>query len=610
MSAGGEPLDVLVVGWFPGADDPIAGRFVADQAAALLATGRVRPSVVSFEPFPLQGDLALRERAATAWAEVVRGAGPGLALAPRGVGGPPGVPVVRLGTSIGGTRGAGHTNAATHRATALRALLDGGAVGWPTLVHAHVGYPEGAAAAAAATELGIPLVLTEHATYLDRLFADREIRAAYLAGASVARRIIAVGGVLAERIVREFPELQGRVVVIPNTVDVEAFRPVGPAGRDADELLWVGYRREVKGTAALLRAFRIVREARPAIRLRLIGRSTTDAEEAGWRALAAELGISDAVAFEPPADRRAVADAMERAALFVHPSRAETMGIVAVEALAAGLPVVAVDSGGVTEVLGPAPDSVGALVPDQAPEPLAAAILATLDRRLAFDPVRLREHVVARYGAAAVAGRIADLYETVLSEAPGRRVAPGTAPAKAGSRPASDHPVMIIGFDRATLDARLAAFAGDSLGDVVIATSGDVVPGHPGAVRIDGRRTADLEAFLSLSGRARGPGPAGILLAAPRWIGRWWLRRRLAGRVLPALSAAVRLAADRAAMAGGDPPIAVCLGGIDVLAAEPLRAAGRVIVAPGGLRWLADLRADTPPPGRDRRGQAVAASSR
>jgi glycosyltransferase involved in cell wall biosynthesis len=609
VSAADEPLGVLVVGWFPGADDPIAGRFVADQAAALLATGRVRPSVVSFEPFPLQGDLALREQAATAWADVVRGAGPGLALAPRGVGGPPGIPVARLGTSLGGTRGASHTNAAIHRATALRALLDGGSVGSPSLVHAHVGYPEGAAAAVVATELGLPLVLTEHATYLDRLFADPEIRAAYLAGARAASRIIAVGGVLAERIVREFPELRDRVVVIPNTVDVEAFRPVGPAGRDADELLWVGYRREVKGTAALLRAFRIVREARPAMRLRLIGRSTTDAEEAGWRGLAAELGISEAVAFEPPADRDTVAGAMERAALFVHPSRAETMGIVAVEALAAGLPVVAVDSGGVTEVLGPAPDSVGALVPDQAPEPLAAAILATLDRRLAFDPVRLREHVVARYGAAVVAGRIADLYDEVLAAPPAAERSRRITRAEAGARPASDHPVMIIGFERAILNAKLAAFPGDSLGDFVIATSGDAVPGHPGAVRIDSQRTADLEAFLSLSGRARGPGPAGILLAAPRWIGRWWLRRRLAGHVLPALGAAVALAADRAAMAGGDPPIAVCLGGVDVLAVERLRAAGRVIVAPGGLRWLSDLRAETSPPGRDRRGQAVAASS-
>ncbi len=50
----------------PGADDPIAGRFLADQAAALAATGRVRPLGASFEPFWLNGDRALRARAAGA----------------------------------------------------------------------------------------------------------------------------------------------------------------------------------------------------------------------------------------------------------------------------------------------------------------------------------------------------------------------------------------------------------------------------------------------------------------------------------------------------------------------------------------------------------------
>ena len=52
--------DLLVVGWYPAADDPITGRFVADQAAALTATGRVAPTVVSFEPLASAGDVPLR----------------------------------------------------------------------------------------------------------------------------------------------------------------------------------------------------------------------------------------------------------------------------------------------------------------------------------------------------------------------------------------------------------------------------------------------------------------------------------------------------------------------------------------------------------------------
>ena len=53
--------------------------------------------------------------------------------------------------------------------------------------------------------------------------------------------------------------------------------------------------------------------------------------------------------------------------------------------------------------------------------------------------------------------------------------------------------------------------------------------------------------------------------------------------------------------AGAGLPLLVCLGGIDYLAAAPLVAAGRARPGPGGLRWLADLRAIDPT-------QAVAAS--
>jgi ligand-binding SRPBCC domain-containing protein len=48
--------------------------------------------------------------------------------------------------------------------------------------------------------------------------------------------------------------------------------------------------------------------------------------------------------------------------------------------------------------------------------------------------------------------------------------------------------------------------------------------------------------------------------------------------------------ADGCALTDDPTPVVVCLGGIDIVAAEPLRRAGRVVVAPGGLRWLADHR--------------------
>ncbi|HEY8633255.1 MAG TPA: hypothetical protein VIL50_08880, partial [Candidatus Limnocylindrales bacterium] len=57
------PLDVLVVAsWFPTYDDPATGRFVADQVEAVAATGRARPTVVTFDQALLTGGASARGR--------------------------------------------------------------------------------------------------------------------------------------------------------------------------------------------------------------------------------------------------------------------------------------------------------------------------------------------------------------------------------------------------------------------------------------------------------------------------------------------------------------------------------------------------------------------
>ena len=62
-----------------------------------------------------------------------------------------------------------------------------------------------------------------------------------------------------------------------------------------DELLFVGYRKEIKGIDILLEAFAFVVAKRPAARLRLIGGSPTADLELRWKAIAARLDIGDHV---------------------------------------------------------------------------------------------------------------------------------------------------------------------------------------------------------------------------------------------------------------------------------------------------------------------------
>jgi hypothetical protein len=125
-----------------------------------------------------------------------------------------------------------------------------------------------------------------------------------------------------------------------------------------------------------------------------------------------------------------------------------------------------------------------------------------------------------------------------------------------------------------------------------LVTSGPPIAGHPDAVLLPSAIAQELEALLAIQGRARGSGLRGLVLTVPRWIGRWWRRRRLVRRVIPALSAAIEEGVGRASgSATAGAALVVCLGGIDVVAAERLRGSARVVVAPGGLRWLGDRRA-------------------
>ncbi|MCI0581397.1 MAG: glycosyltransferase [Chloroflexi bacterium] len=611
------PIDALVVSsWYPSIADPVSGRFVADQVEALAASGRVRPVVVSIDHAELLGSAGLRARLADRIAADARGA-----IATRGdvfnlrpAPPAPAVPTARLPMPRGRNPGRGPLGHVADREAVLGVLagrwvggLDPG-VPLPDIVHAHTVIPDGAAAATLAAALDRPLVITEHASFLARIFAQPPLRARYAAAAGSAARLLVVGRVLAAEIEAELPELAGRITIVPNAVDVSAFSVVGPAERHPDELVFVGYRRPSKGIATLLEATALVRRRRPGIRLRLIGGATPE-DEARWTRRIVSLGIRDAVSLEPAADRVAVAAALARAALFVHPSPRETFGVVAVEALASGLPVVAADSGGVTEILGDRPQDVGAIVPPGDAEALAAAIETTLDRRLTLDPRELRRRAESRYGAASVAGQVIDVYRHVLDEAGSKAPSPhgsaaeqparGPAVSGAGGAPRR---MVVVAFnpERAAL---LATLPEGLRGQLIVVTSR-----WPGRSPVEGVAATHL---ADLGGRGRMLVDAAATAPRSPGLDRWlrvlrhpiaFARRR---GWLPGLGRAILdggTEAIRAALAEHVPDgraDIVAVDGLDHLAVAPFLAADStgdgLELAPGGLAWLADRGLERPP---------------
>jgi glycosyltransferase involved in cell wall biosynthesis len=176
--------------------------------------------------------------------------------------------------------------------------------------------------------------------------------------------------------------------VIPNAVDPNELARDGRRSSDGRYVLGLGRLVEQKGFDVLLRAFARALPALPEHRLVIGGDGPL---RPGLEALAHELDLDERVSFTGALDRAGVAAILAAAEIFVLSSRVEAFGIALLEAMAAGVPAVATDVGGVLDV---ATDGETALiVPSDDPDALASAIV-----RLASEP-ELRERLA---GAARV----------------------------------------------------------------------------------------------------------------------------------------------------------------------------------------------------------------
>ncbi len=260
------------------------------------------------------------------------------------------------------------------------------------LIHGHY-WLSGAVGLALRHRWGVPLVQMFHtlgrlkngANGGEREPALRIAEEARIVGA--ADRLVAATVVERAHLVSEYGADPARIAVIPCGVDTDLFAPGEPAdaraalGLDgAPRLLYVGRLAPIKGLQTLLDALARLRAAGTPARLVIVGGDadeTLDGHEGELRRHLARLALGDAVTFvgAQPQDRLpawyVAADAT------VLPSYYESFGMVALEAMACGSPVVASRVGGLQTTV--RHGVTGLLVPDHDPAALAEALGRLLD---------------------------------------------------------------------------------------------------------------------------------------------------------------------------------------------------------------------------------------
>jgi glycosyltransferase involved in cell wall biosynthesis len=208
---------------------------------------------------------------------------------------------------------------------------------------------------------------------------------------------------LLDRAIACEPAIARRARVIHNGIDLNFPFPLGE-GDQGDKFLCVGRMVPKKGFDILLRALSQCHHAGHPLRLRLIGDGP---ERCALENLARDLGLHEWIEFRGSQKHDEIIRAMASSRAVIIPSRQEPFGLVALEAMAVGKPVIAARVGGLPEVLA---DADAILVPPDDPAALAHAI-DDLTARLERDPAfgARNRAIAARFSVA----RMTDAYLSI-----------------------------------------------------------------------------------------------------------------------------------------------------------------------------------------------------
>lgn len=234
------------------------------------------------------------------------------------------------------------------------------------VIHTHHPILLGQTAARKAAELDLPLIFTFHTQYWEYThyipfpqeavqdFLKNAVHRWLAEFMQKCQHIIIPSESMRDILVRDYG-LHERYSVIPTGTDLEPFLNAdGKALRsekgwqDETILISVGRLAPEKNWDTLIRAFAKACEKHPGIRLVLIGDGNA---RQSLETLASELGVTDRVTFTGALPFDEIPRYLKAADVFAFASVTETQGLVTIEAMAAGLPVVAVDGPGTHDIV-------------------------------------------------------------------------------------------------------------------------------------------------------------------------------------------------------------------------------------------------------------------
>lgn len=285
--------------------------------------------------------------------------------------------------------------------------------GLPDILHVHSLVNAGFLAFTLSKKYNIPYVVTEHSSAFARGLVNHEVKHRLEKVVLDSSENIAVSNQFKNLLESQFDSKKAWKY-IPNIVNNDFFEIDLLKKNDAKDFSFINVclLDHIKRVDILIRSFSQVFKNNKKIKLKIGGDGPIrkDLEQ-----LVKDEGIEDQVFFLGLLTREQVRQEMLKADAFVLSSEYETFGVVVIEALALGKPVIATRCGGPESIVVP---SVGYLVEKNSVHEMASAMQHLYENNKYFNPSDIREYCRNSFSEKAVVKKIEKVYKNVLNDRP------------------------------------------------------------------------------------------------------------------------------------------------------------------------------------------------
>lgn len=275
--------------------------------------------------------------------------------------------------------------------------------GLPDIIHLH-SYIAGELAMYVKERYNIPYIVTEHSSAFARGLVSKS-------DMQLARQVfinsdsnIAVSNELKKLLQNRFNvEFQ----YVPNIVNINFFNPVQKNNGDIFKFINIAFLEKNKNQSMLIKSFAKVFKNNNQATLTIVGDGPEYNELIN---LVNELGMQKQIFLHGRADRNEVKKLLQQSDAFVLSSKYETFGVVAIEAMACGLPVVSTKCGGPESII--TSEKVG-LLSDIDEKQLSIKLLEMYNNRLNFNSMHIRQHIQSNFSEQIVLDRLLSIYSHI-----------------------------------------------------------------------------------------------------------------------------------------------------------------------------------------------------